>query len=77
MSERIPEVTHRGRLSIDGLDIEVLTLDNGQRIIPKNGMGKALKFIGLSEKEISTLLNPKTQKHSKRWRSRRFMSLTH
>lgn len=59
MSERIPEVTHSGRLVIDGLDIEVLTLDNGQRVIPKDDMIKALKFLGLHEDEINTLLNLK------------------
>lgn len=59
MSERIPKFTHSGRLSIDGLDIEVLTLDKGQRIIPKDDMIKALRFIGLAEEEISALLNQK------------------
>lgn len=59
MSERIPEVTHSGRLIIDGLDIEVLTLDNGQRVIPRDDMIKVLKFLGLHEDEINTLLNLK------------------
>lgn len=59
MNEKIPEVTHSGRLTIDGLDIEVLTLDNGKRVIPKDDMIKALKFLGLPEDEINTLLNLK------------------
>ncbi len=59
MSKRIPEVTHSGRLIIDGLDIEVLTLDNGKRVIPKDDMIKVLKFLGLHEDEINTLLNLK------------------
>lgn len=59
MNKKIPEVTHSGRLTIDGLDIEVLTLDNGKRVIPKDDMIKALKFLGLHEDEINTLLNLK------------------
>lgn len=59
MSKRIPEVTHSGRLNIDGLDIEVLTLDNGKRVIPKDDMIKVLKFLGLPEDEINTILNLK------------------
>lgn len=59
MSKRIPEVTHSGRLNIDGLDIEVLTLDNGKRVIPKDDMIKVLEFLGLHEDEINTILNLK------------------
>lgn len=59
MSKRIPEVTHSGRLNIDGLDIEVLTLDNGKRVIPHDDMVKVLKFLGLHEAEINTILNLK------------------
>lgn len=59
MSKRIPEVTHSGHLIIDGIDIEVLTLDNGKRVIPHDDMVKVLKFLGLHEDEINTLLNLK------------------
>lgn len=59
MSKRIPEVTHSGRLNIDGLDIEVLTLDNGKRVIPHDDMVKVLEFLGLHEDEINTILNLK------------------
>lgn len=59
MSKRIPEVTHSGRLTIDRLDIEVLTLDNGKRVIPHDDMVKVLEFLGLHEDEINTILNLK------------------
>lgn len=59
MSKRIPEVTHSGRLTIDRLDIEVLILDNGKRVIPHDDMVKVLEFLGLHEDEINTILNLK------------------
>lgn len=53
----IPKVIHESKIKLDEhTEITVCVLDNGQRIIPKDDMLKALHFLGLSEAEINALL---------------------
>lgn len=53
----LPKVIHEGKLKLDDhTEITVCVLDNGRRIIPQDDMLIALKFLGLSEAEINTLL---------------------
>lgn len=55
----MPKVIHEGKIKLDGLEIRVCVLDNGQRIIPKEDMETALNLLGLSEDEIKLLFNNK------------------
>lgn len=53
----LPNVIHEGKIQLDGnTEITVYVLDDGRRIIPKDDMMIALKFLGLSETEINSLL---------------------
>lgn len=56
MSNKIPIVTHEGILKVNGLEIKVLTLDNGQRIIPEDDFKKALDWLGLSEDDVKQIM---------------------
>lgn len=52
-----PNVIHEGKIQLDeNTEITVYVLDDGRRIIPKDDMMIALKFLGLSETEINSLL---------------------
>lgn len=57
----IPKVIHEGKIKLDGLEIKVCVLDNGQRIIPEDDFKKAISFLGISEEEIKSMLNHKKQ----------------
>lgn len=56
MSNKIPTVTHEGILKVKDLEIKVLTLDNGQRIIPEDDFKKALDWLGLSEDDVKQIM---------------------
>ena len=56
MNDCLPKVTHEGIIKIEGLEIKVLTLDNGQRIIPEEDFKKALSFLGITEKEFHLIM---------------------
>lgn len=56
MSNRIPKVVKEGKIKVEGLEIRVCVLDDGQRIIPKEDFLKALEFLGWSEDDIKLLL---------------------
>lgn len=56
MSNRIPKVVKEGKIKVEGLEIRVCVLDDGQRIIPKEDFFKALEFLGLNEDDIKLLL---------------------
>lgn len=60
MTMSLPKVISEGKIKLDDhTETTVCVLDNGQRIIPKDDMQIALKFLGLSEDEINTLLGAK------------------
>lgn len=60
MTMSLPKVISEGKTKLDDhTEITMCVLDNGQRIIPKDDMLIALKFLGLSEAEINTLLGTK------------------
>lgn len=60
MTMSLPKVISEGKIKLDDhTEITVCVLDNGQRIIPEKDMMTALKFLGLSEDEINTLLGTK------------------
>lgn len=61
MNEDLSKVTHEGTITVGGMTISVMTLDNGQRIIPEDDFKKALSFLGISEEEIKSMLNHKKQ----------------
>ena len=42
MSNRIPKVVKEGKIKVEGLEIRVCVLDDGQRIIPKEDFLKVL-----------------------------------
>ena len=52
---KVPKVTHEGTITVGGITIRVMTLDNGQRIIPEDDFKKALK-LGISEDDIKQIL---------------------
>lgn len=56
MSNRIPKVVKEGKIKVEGLEIRVCVLDDGQRIIHKEDFLKALEFLGWSEDVINLLL---------------------
>lgn len=56
MSDKIPTVDHEGVLKIMDLEIKVLTLDNGQRIISEDDFKKALKWLGLTEDDLKQII---------------------
>jgi hypothetical protein len=45
----LPWVTHRGILKLPGLEIEVLQLSNGQRVLSEESLGKALEWLTAEE----------------------------
>lgn len=59
MDERIPKVVSEGKIKVKDLEIRVLVLDNGQRIIPEEDMKKALNFLGLTNEDVDFLLKRK------------------
>ena len=56
MSNRLPKVVKEGKIKVEGLEIRVCVLDDGQRIIPKEDFLKVLEFLGWSEDVINLLL---------------------
>lgn len=61
MKQNTPKVIHEGKITLDGLEIRVCVLDNGQRIIPEEDFKKALTFLGISEEEMKSMLNTKSR----------------
>ena len=59
MDERIPKVVSEGKIKVKDLEIRVLVLDNGQRIILEEDMKKALNFLGLTNEDVDFLLKRK------------------
>lgn len=54
----IPKVIREGKIQLSNdVEMTVYVLDDGRRIIPKDDMLKALKFLGINEREITQLLN--------------------
>lgn len=53
----IPKVIHEAKVAIGDIEITVCILEDGRRIIPAEDMTKALSFLGLSEEEVSQILN--------------------
>lgn len=54
--ENLPKVTHDGTITVGGITIRVMTLDNGQRIIPEDDFKKALNLLGISEDDMKQIL---------------------
>lgn len=51
-----PKVISQSKIKLDeNTEITVCVLDDGRRIIPKDDMLVALKFLGLSEADIAKL----------------------
>ena len=44
-SEKLPEVVSKGLLKVQGLEVEVFVLDNGQRVFTKEGFEKCMQFL--------------------------------
>lgn len=59
MNDKTPVVTNEGILKVGNLEIRVLTLDNGLRIIPEDDFKKAIKWLGLDEDEIRQIMKNK------------------
>lgn len=57
--KRIPKVVSKGKINVGDLELTLLVLDNGQRVIPKDDMRKALQFLGITEKDVDDLLSGK------------------
>lgn len=53
----LPKVIHEAKVSIGDIEITVCILEDGRRIIPAEDMIKAMSFIGLSNEEISKIIN--------------------
>lgn len=53
----LPKVIHEAKVAIGDCEITVCILEDGRRIIPAKDMKKALTVLGLSEEEISQILN--------------------
>ena len=54
--ENLPKVTHEGTITVGSITIKVMTLDNGQRIIPEDDFKKALNLLGISEDDMKQIL---------------------
>lgn len=54
--ENLPKVTHEGTITVGSIIIKVMTLDNGQRIIPEDDFKKALNLLGISEDDMKQIL---------------------
>lgn len=53
----IPKVILEGKIQLsEDCEITVCVLDDGRRIIPEDDMLKALKFLGLNDQYIASLL---------------------
>lgn len=59
MNDKTPVVTNEGILKVGNMEIKVLTLDNGLRIIPEDDFKKAIKWLGLDEDEIRQMMKNK------------------
>lgn len=55
----LPKVIHEAKVTIGSIEITVCILEDGRRIISAEDMKKALTVLGLSEEEISQILNTK------------------
>lgn len=62
MNNDMPKVVSKGKVKLLDIEITVCVLDNGQRVIPEDDMRKALLFLGIPQKGIEYLLNPKRDK---------------
>lgn len=72
MIDELPKATHSGKLSIGGLEVDCFVLENGQRVLHKRGMAKALgmKSQGgnvfmkaLSRKGLGSEISPELRKN--------------
>lgn len=54
--ERIPKVIKEGKMNIQGMNIRVLLLDDGRRVIPTEDYDKILNFLGISKEEFAKLI---------------------
>lgn len=52
----IPKVIHESKIKLDGLEIRVCVLDNGQRVIPEEDFNKFLNFLGTSKEDVYELM---------------------
>lgn len=59
MNDKTLVVINEGILKVGSLEIKVLTLDNGLRIIPENDFKKAIKWLGFDEDEIRQIMKNK------------------
>jgi hypothetical protein len=58
-----PKVISESKVKFsDDVKITVCLLDDGRRIIPKDDMLKALKFLGFNESEINRIMTDKLNK---------------
>ncbi len=62
MNNDMPKVVSKGKVKLLDIEITVCVLDNGQRVILEDDMRKALLFLGIPQKDIEYLLNPKRDK---------------
>lgn len=49
MMDELPREISRGRMQVGPLDLEVINLDNGQRLITPESMERFLSWMGCSE----------------------------
>ena len=56
MNDKTPVVINESILKVGTLEIKVLTLDNGLRIIPEDDFKKAIKWLGFDEDEIDEMV---------------------
>ena len=59
MNDKTPVVINESILKVGTLEIKVLTLDNGLRIIPEDDFKKAIKWLGFDEDEIRQIMKNK------------------
>ena len=59
MNDKPPVVINEGILKVGSLEIKVLTLDNGLRIIPEDDFKKAINWLGFDEDEIRQIMKNK------------------
>ena len=56
-NQELPRVVHEGTMNLGGMEIKVLHLSNGQRVITEDELDKALSFLGITKEEMKTILS--------------------
>lgn len=57
MNMEFPKVISTGKIQLSNdIEITVCILDDGRRVIPKEDMLKAMRFLGFNDAEINRIL---------------------